>query len=131
MLALQKRLERIEVQIPPISDNHPKDIQDGNIDGLMNLKIGINFHLKDKERIAKRLGQAGVLGYSIFGVEEPPSMRTVSIIQGLPRDLERYILRIASELGFRSFNYIEPFEEIAEDVLFGSYGAGEYELIQE
>ena len=125
VLALQQRLERIETQMPSISDQR---VQDDGLAGLRNLRFGVNFHLKDKEAIAKRLGQAGVVGYSTFGGDEPPDKRVVSLIHGLPINVERSVLRLASELGFSNFNYINPFEEIDENVLFGSYGTGKYEL---
>lgn len=124
LIALQQRLERIESKIPPAFG------QQVSVDpaGLQNLKFGINFHLKDKDVIAKRLGQSGIVSYSTFGADEPPDARNVGLSYGIPGDVQRSVLRLATELGFKSFNYIEPFEEIDENVLFGSYGTGEYEL---
>jgi hypothetical protein len=68
------------------------------------------------------------VSYSTFGADEPPSARNVALSYGIPGDVQRSVLRLAAELGFSSFSYIEPFEEINENVLFGSYGIGEHEL---
>jgi hypothetical protein len=123
-IALQQRLERIESKSLPISGRQ----FDADFGDLQNLKFGINRHLNDKELIAKRLGQSGIVSYSNFGVDEPPSARNVAISHGIPSEVRNRVLRLAAELGFRSFSHIEAFEEIDEDVLFGSYGNGEFEL---
>lgn len=126
VLAIQQRLERLESLGSP---NIGAISTDKEFINLSHLKIGINKHLPDKNILAKQLGKHGVISFATFGSAEMPSERTVAISHGLTGDLKTEVLLLASELGFKRFNYIEGFEEIDEDVLFGSYGKGEYELI--
>jgi hypothetical protein len=124
-LLIQQRIERLELHAKNIASRADTTNEDARIS---NLKIGINTHLDDLDNIAKRLAKAGVVGYSLFGPEEPPERRVVAISQELAPETQRAILRLAAEVGFKQYSYIQDFEEIPEHVLFGSYGKETLEI---
>ena len=124
-LVVRQRLDQIESKVTLAA---PQVIsrEDGRI---RELRIGINHHLVDREAIVKRLSQAGVVGYSLFGSDEPPEQRVVAISEDLTSESQRAVLRLAAELGFSKYSYIRVFEEITESVLIGSYGEETFEIV--
>lgn len=123
-LVVHQRLERLESQVAKAATERKADEENG----LQGIQIGVNKYLSDREAIAKRLAQAGVLGYSLFGSRDAPKERVVAISPDIAVETQRAVLRMAAELGFTKFSHINEFEEIAESVLFGAYGKDTYEL---
>jgi hypothetical protein len=127
LVQVQQRLERIESAVI-VGQTTRQDSDPAK--SLANVKFGINKHLKDKEAIARRLVEVGVIGYSSFGTKEPPEKRVIAVSEYLPEDVARSVLLMAAELGFEQYNYFDNvLQNINEDVLFGSYGSGEYEVV--
>lgn len=92
---------------------------------VASLDFGINKFFSDREELAQRLSENGIVGYTLFGGDEPPKNRNVSISKHLPRETIRAVVKLAKNLGFESYNLYDNFEEDAiEDVLLGSYGDG-------
>lgn len=123
--ALQQRLERLEVRVATASTKVPRADEDAD---LFNLRFGINQNFEDREAIARTLSQAGVLGYTLFGSDETPIHRVVALVPNLQPKIERAVLRLAANAGFKKYSYIPEFEEIEEHVLLGSYGEDTFEL---
>jgi hypothetical protein len=124
-VVLQQRLERLEVRVAAASARVHRE---GEEVGLLNLRFGINQNLEDRESIARLLSQAGVPGYTLFGSEKAPLHRVVAVAENLEPKLERAVLRLAAEAGFKKFSYIQDFEDIEEHVLLGAYGEDTLEL---
>jgi hypothetical protein len=124
-VALQQRLERLEVRVAAPSASAPRTDEDVN---LLGLRFGINKNFEDREAIARSLSQAGVLGYSLFGTEAVPIDRVVALVPNLEPKIERAILRLAANAGFKKYSYIQEFEELEEHILLGAYGADTLEL---
>ncbi|WP_243294810.1 hypothetical protein [Geothrix mesophila] len=103
---------------------------DGSNLPINMLRIGINLHLPDKAEIQSRLAELGVVGVSIFGSDDPPPGRNVAIAQRLDPVLVQRIAELSKDLGFNTYNVIGPEEDIDEDILFGSYGTPEFEIIR-
>lgn len=98
---------------------------------LKSLDYGICSHLADKDAIVGKLAEIGVLSYTTFGAEEPPKHRCVSISKHLSRDKITKVVSLAGELGFRGYKlYDNVIEDSLEDVLFGSYGEPEFEIVR-
>lgn len=96
---------------------------------ISGLKIGVNEYLGDKALIGNKLSELGVSGYSLFGGEEAPEGRVVAISERLSKDVVTIIIRVAKELGFVGYSFIDNFSEhIEEDILFGSYGSATYQI---
>ena len=125
-LATQQLLEHLEVRAATQSQAR---LTVEEVD-LIDLRFGINMHLEDREAIARRLSQVGIVGYALFGSDEAPKQRVVAIANSLDGKTQRAILRLASEVGFKKFSYIRDFEEIDEQILFGAYGKDTFELIR-
>lgn len=124
-VVLQQRLERLEVRVAAASTKvHPVD-EDAE---LLNLRFGINQNFEDREAIALTLSQVGVAGYTLFGTDEMPIHRVVALVPDLEPEIERAVLRLAVNAGFKKFSYIQEFEEIDEHVLLGAYGNASFEL---
>jgi len=121
-----KRIEDLENRI--FQNETPDQIDKAD---LSNLLFGINKHLSDKNQIKSKLASKGLLKGTIFGSDRVPKHRNVSVSQYLPNDVVKEIVKVASELGFDSYNLFDKHgEETEEDVLFGSYGAPEYEILR-
>ncbi|MDP2713972.1 hypothetical protein [Rheinheimera sp.] len=115
---LEKRLESIERDIKkgaaPIEEHTPN---------LSKLSFAINVQLPNKSEIVSELSALGVLGYEEFGEESsPPELLKVAIAESISKVELNEILKLAKKLGFTHYGFIEHFEEIYEDVLFGAYG---------
>lgn len=123
---LAQRLERLE---HTISTSIASDATPAANHLLGKVKFGINKNFNDKASIAKVLAEAGVLGYTLFGSDETPKKRVVSISTHLPDDVFPAIVDLARRSGFRHYNFFDSaFENTEEDVLLGSYGTGEFEI---
>ena len=123
--ALQQRIERLEVRVATTSIKVPN--VDNNAE-LLNLRFGINKNFEDREAIAQALSQAGVAGYTLFGSDAQPAHRVVALVPNLHPKIEKTILRLAANAGFKKFSYIPDYEEIEEHVLLGAYGEDTFEL---
>lgn len=127
LIEIGKRIEDLENRI---FQNETPD-QTDKVD-LSNFLFGINKHLSDKNQIKSKLASKGLLKATIFGSDLVPKSRNVSVSQYLPNDVVKEIVKLASELGFDSYNLFDNHgEETDEDVLFGSYGSPEYEVLRE
>lgn len=100
----------------------PEDTQ------LSKLSYGVNVNLDSEtdRKVENKLDELGIQLIRVFGEDsKKPDNLVVAIAEHLPKDTENKILVMAKELGFEYYAYIEPFEEIEEDVLFGAYGKPE------
>ena len=123
---INHRLENLETRTLGAIE-HP-ELNEGSLDALL---FGVNRHLPDLEAIKSRLADLGLSKMSIFGPNEPPEHRVVSISQYLRKKKVDTIVDLASELGFESYNLFDSWaEETEEDVLFGSYGDPGYEILR-
>jgi hypothetical protein len=106
-------------------------VEGSNEHPLTKLRIGINKHLTDKNRISAKLSELGVLGFMSFGSDESPPHRSVAISEYLSPETVKDIVRFARELGFTHYTLFDnKAEETAEDVLLGSYGEALFEIAQ-
>lgn len=95
---------------------------------LSKLSYGVNVHLaKEVEaKVENKLDELGIQIIRLFGEgSDKPDNLIVAIAGHLPIDMENEVLLMAKDLGFEYYSFIEPFEEIEEDVLFGAYGKPE------
>ena len=123
---LRQRLEDLESRIATAGTG---ETQHFDVDGLL---FGLNRHLKDGTTIRAELAKRGVRSVSVFGPPEPPDRRIVSISRLLPTRTVGALVDLAAELGFEGYNLFDKFaEETEEDVLLGSYGKLEFELLLE
>lgn len=97
---------------------------------LSNLSYGLNVHLSNRDQILSKLSSIGVMGFTDFGDHvEPPSFNKVAVSQSLTNQQLKEILMLSKELGFTHYGFIEHFEDIPEDVLFGAYGENDFRRI--
>ncbi len=115
---LEKRLDAIERN----TSNESETLEvDNSI--LADLSYGINVQLSNKEEILSKLNSHGVLGVSEFGQKSrKPEPLKVAITESISRPALNQLLKLAQSLGFTHYGFIESFEDIEEDVLFGAYG---------
>jgi hypothetical protein len=113
---MKKRLEVLEnrQQLPPLLDGRSR---------LTSLSYGVNVHLTNQDEVADKLREIGVDGIRKFGEQSAaPDGMKVAIAARIPREIRREVTALACQLGFEQFSTIHPWEEVEEDVLFGSYG---------
>lgn len=123
---LSQRLERLEGAIAAGTSPDKIAVQNGT---LSKIRFGVNKHLDDKDAISQVLAESSVPGFTLFGSDDPPDRRVVSISIHLPDERVPEILAIAKKVGFRHYNFFDNgFEEIDEQVLLGSYGSGDHEI---
>lgn len=92
---------------------------------LSLLSYGVNVNLDENidGKVESKLHELGIKTIRVFGDEsDKPDELVVAVADHLPSEVVNQVLIMAKELGFESYSYIEPFEEIEEDVLFGAYG---------
>jgi hypothetical protein len=93
---------------------------------LSSLSFGVNVHLTNQDKIESELEKIGISSIRIFGEESnKPSDLKVAIAENQPKEVIDEVLVLAKKLGFEFYGYIERWEQIEEDVLFGSYGEAE------
>jgi len=120
------KIDALEISIK----STPTDKAPSNND-LGNVLFGINKHLSNREKLKESLSRHGIVSCTSFGGEEPPSGFNMSISQYLNKDSIDAILAIAQELEFETYNFFDNIaEETEEDVLLGSYGVANYELLR-
>jgi len=96
---------------------------------IANLSIGINHHLPDYSQLGEKLSELGVVGFSSFGAAEPPPRRVVAISEYLEQEMVNEVVKVARDLGFQHYTIFDNHgEQTEEDVLFGAYGAAQYEI---
>lgn len=118
---LLSRINSLESKLKSTVDA-PEDTQ------LSKLSYGVNVNLDGEtdRKVEDKLDELGIQLIRIFGEDkEKPDNLVVAIADHLPKDIENQVLVMAKELGFEYYAYIEPFEDIEEDVLFGAYGKPE------
>ncbi|MBU1045435.1 MAG: hypothetical protein KJ915_13695 [Candidatus Omnitrophica bacterium] len=99
--------------------------------GFSNLLFGINKNLSDKELIKTKLADLGILKSTVFGAPEPPQSRIASISKYLPKQVIPEILNLLVNLNFDGYNFYDNIEETTEeDILLGSYGNSDYEILK-
>jgi hypothetical protein len=124
---LSLKLEHLEAKI---SQDKASDISTlGN--PIESLLIGVNKHLTDRETIKQTLADNGVLRISNFGPDSMPMTgRVMSISQYLENTEKDIAIKLATKLKLDGYNVFDPHAEDArEDILIGSYGKAEFELI--
>ena len=101
------------------------------VNPIENLLIGVNKHLIDSETIKQTLADNGVLRISNFGPDNKPiTARVMSISQYLGNPAINIAIKLATKLKLNGYNFFDAgAEEAREDILIGSYGKAEYELI--
>lgn len=123
---LSQRVERLEGAISAATSSDKLALQNGS---LSKIKFGVNKHLEDKDAISQVLAESGVSGFTLFGSDEHPDKKVVSISIHLPDEKVPEILAIARKAGFRHYNFFDNgIEETEEQVLIGSYGSGDHEI---
>lgn len=96
---------------------------------LGGILVGVNKYLDNKQLTAQTLSKYGVPGFSTFGNKDLPAQKAVAISEYLPKSLTGIILKIAKEAGFTHYGYFDnKAEETDEEILFGSYGAADFEI---
>lgn len=116
----QKKLQEIEGQLV----DQPSTVAHQ----FSSLVVGVHKSLPDLRRISDTLFDAGIVGFRTFGASEVPEHRMVAISPNLDKSTLMKVLSVARDLGFEQYSYINPIEEIPEDVLFGAYGDPEYQI---
>ena len=99
-----------------------------NSSPLSKLSYGVNVNLdaQIEEQIENKLHGLGVKTIRGFGDKaDKPENLVVAVAEHLPNDVVNQVLLMAKDVGIENYSYIEPFEEIEEDVLFGAYGTSE------
>lgn len=92
-------------------------------------RIGLNKHLADFDQLRALLRERSIPLSDVFGVEERPEGRHVAIARYLDFESKLQILDLACEMRIDGYTYFDPeMEEIAEQVLIGSYGGGSYAI---
>ena len=95
-----------------------------------SLLIGVNKHLSDRTHIKEVLSTNGILRVTSFGSDAIPENRIMSISQYLDNREVDIAIRLASELNLGGYNFFDSRgEETREDILIGSYGNSEYEVL--
>ncbi|MAL97630.1 MAG: hypothetical protein CL583_04175 [Alteromonadaceae bacterium] len=125
---IEKKIENIEKKF---KESTPA-VKEADRVALSDLSFGINFHLENKKEILDELSAIGVVGYTSFGesVEPPePHVNKVAVSRTLPEKQLGEVLRVARKLGFSQYGYIDHYEDIDEDVLFGAYGENDLRKI--
>ncbi len=113
---LTSKIQALEKQL-----EHPSSIVELN--QLSNLSYAVNVNLENQDAIDAKLDEMEIQTVRMFGEKSPkPDKSTVAIADHLPKGIFNKVLLLAKELGFEYFSYIEHFEDIEEDVLFGAYG---------
>ena len=121
---IEKKLESLERNAQKI------DQPEAPATKLSELSFGINVHLANKDQILSELSALGILGVTQFGENlKPPETMKVAVSESIPKKELAEILRISRRLGFTHYGFIERFEDISEDVLFGAYGESDFQLI--
>ncbi|QSX30647.1 hypothetical protein JYB88_03010 [Shewanella cyperi] len=124
VIDLEKKIDSIEKLL---LDAHAREPSGSP---LTDLAFGLNSHLSNKDQILSKLNAISVLGVTEFGTEsDPPGFMKVAISESLSKLQTKEVLKLAQELGFTHYGYIQHFEEIWEDVLFGAYGKDDLRLI--
>ncbi|HDX8425513.1 hypothetical protein ACK356_06720 [Aeromonas veronii] len=124
VIDLEKKIDSIEKLLSSNKTEPPSGL------ALSDLSCGVNIHLSDRVQILKKLNSIGILGFTEFGDDAaPPPFRKVAVSETLSHSELKEVLRLAQELGFTHYGYIQPFEEISEDILFGAYGTDDLRLI--
>jgi hypothetical protein len=117
--------ERIISQIDHLESKLKKSEDSLNGSNLSKLSYGVNEQLDSDIdlKVGEKLHELGIQTIRSFGEGSiKPDKLLVAIADHLPTEVENEVLLMAKELGFNYYTYIEPFEEISEDVLFGAYG---------
>ena len=117
----EQRFIRVQEQISDLEKRIvPQRSAGGALGGLV---VGINQYFADKDDLGRKLLDFGIPSYTLFGGDEPPSERVVSISQHLDSETFAAVLSLVSDLGFARYNMFDNIaEEAEEDVLLGSYG---------
>lgn len=92
---------------------------------LSRLSYGVNTNLDESVdlKVESKLHELGIKTIRVFGEDsDKPDDLVVAVADHLPSGVINQVLMMAKEFGFESYSYIEPFEDIDEDVLFGAYG---------
>ncbi|MDX1585641.1 MAG: hypothetical protein R3222_02815 [Balneolaceae bacterium] len=110
------KIRRLEVKL-----ESPKEGSDRV--SLSKLSYGVNIHLENQNDIEMKLNELGVRFVRNFGEDvHKPEKLLVAVSGSLPTEVFYEVLAMAKELGFEFYSFIEQFEEVEEDVLFGAYG---------
>lgn len=121
---VSQRLSAIEKEISKEKDNGEDNI-------LEKYLMGVNRNFDDRAEIKKILSEYGVTSISSFGADSSPDTRSVAIAHSVPRNALKKILEIAKRAKFTHYGFFDNrSEETDEEILFGAYGASEFELVE-
>ncbi|TOD49377.1 hypothetical protein [Vibrio parahaemolyticus] len=98
---------------------------------ISSLLFGVNSHFDDREAIKGTLSAHDIIRITSFGPKDKqPTQRVMSISQYLSSEKIKQLVSLAKELkmdGYRLFD--NRMEETEEDVLIGSYGDPQFEIL--
>ncbi|MDD9158398.1 hypothetical protein PVK64_19725 [Aliivibrio sp. S4TY2] len=125
--ALIAKVELLESKL--IESLTSNSVSNANL--LSPLLFGINQHLSDKLILKNKLAELHIHKATSFGAgESVPSARVMSISQYLSNDVVQQLIKLAKDIGMDGYKFFDNMmEETQEDVLIGSYGGIEFEII--
>ena len=116
-------VEELEEKIKRLENERASPADAPNMTTLASLSFGVNVHLPNQSDIENMLISAGVRVVREFGEDaDPPSPAKVAVAAEMPTSVRNEVFALARKLGIEHYSIIEPWEEIDEDVLLGSYG---------
>lgn len=116
-------VEELEEKIKRLENERSARAGSSDFATLASLSFGVNIHLQNQSEIEDLLTTAGVSVVREFGEgAAPPNPIKVAVAAGMPTNVRDEVFALAKKIGIEQYSIIEPWEEINEDVLLGSYG---------
>lgn len=123
-------VEELEEKIRRFENERAARAGSPNLATLSSLSFGVNVHLPNQSDIEDLLIEAGVQVVREFGEDAaPPKPAKVAVAADMPASVRDEVFTLARKLGIEHYSIIEPWEEIDEDVLLGSYGESAGKII--
>jgi hypothetical protein len=116
-------IDQLSSRIQQLENSLRKPIAGEVTVAVAALSYGVNVQLDNHAAIEAELEKLDVQLITTFGENsnKPDNMK-VALAEHLPKHIVNEVLQLAKRLGFEYFAYIDPWENIQEDVLFGAYG---------
>lgn len=122
-----KRLDSLESRAMSAAVESPSVESSADIRTIL---FGVNKNLPEREQVKRKLAERGLIRATSFGSDDLPEYRVVSVSRSLSADALAHVLQFVSELGFHHYKlYDTEVDEPEEDVLIGSYGEPEFEIL--